>query len=212
MKYKALQRDLTESTEKCYFCGRPLRSLTAYILKETNSDNMVYSGRKCAADNIDDPSSLSDIPDFTRYTKVTSQSDGSGGSGGTGGANVVNTKRNAMEYLILREDKLREIPNCSYHVLKKYYEKSRKQELSEDELEHINNIEAKAPGRIRRQTLHKIYNYLFWIDVAIEKLSPKERQFLEGIRAYIIEKSRITKAQKVGVNNWLKNIDGCPSI
>ena len=212
MNYVALMKDLTESTEKCCFCRKPLTSLKAYILQNKCTDRIVYAGPICASKKIGDPSLLSGIPDFTRHTQAASQSDRGGAGGGAGGTFVVDTKRNAKEYLILREDKLAEELNCSYSVLKQYYEQSKMRELTNKELKHINNIEAKAPKNLKLSTLQKIYNYLFWINIAIEKLSPENRQFLEGVRIDIMNKGRITKKQEAGVNKWLKNIAGVPQV
>lgn len=212
MKYEALMKDLTESKQKCCFCDKPLNSLKAYILKNKRTDKIVFAGPKCAAQKIDDPLLLSGIPDFTRHTMAASRSDRRGRSGGSSRVTVDKTKRDAREYLILREDKLAKDINCSYSVLKQYYDKSRKQDLSNDDLKHIKNIEAKAPERLSLSTLQKMYNYLFWIDVGIEKLPPGKKDFLEDIRAKLIKYGRITPDQKMAVNKWLKNIDGIPQL
>jgi len=77
---------------------------------------------------------------------------------------------------------------------------------------HINNIEAKAQVDLKLTTLQQCYNYLFWIDVAIEKLDTNKTEFLKEIRKVLVKKRVITLSQKEGVNNWIKFIDGVPKL
>ena len=113
---------------------------------------------------------------------------------------------------MLRENKLVNELKCSYSVLKEYYEKLNSQGLSRSDIQHINNISAKAPDNLSPLTLQKIYNYLFWIDVGIEKLPSEKTAFLVGVRKTIISKGRITEKQKTSINKWLEHINGVPQL
>lgn len=48
MGYQPLRKDLTETTEKCAFCPKHLRSLKAYVLKDIETGEVVLSGPECA--------------------------------------------------------------------------------------------------------------------------------------------------------------------
>lgn len=210
MRYQVIRRDLTETTRKCDFCPQYLTSLKAYVLKDLETGKLSYAGPTCAKHNAG-KGSTSGIPDLTKFTLSKNHREG-GSSGGRGGASEVSPEKIAVEYLVLREFKLVEELNCSYFVLKRYYEKYRTQGLSESDIRHINNIAAKAPDNLSPATLQKIYNYLFWIDVAVKKLPTEKTSFLVGVRKTIIAKGEISEQQTSSINKWLENIDGVPQL
>jgi hypothetical protein len=210
MPYQVIRRDLTETTRKCDFCPQYLTSLKAYVLKDLETGKLTYAGPTCAKKNARE-GSTSGIPDLTKFTLSNNHREG-GSSGGRGGASDVDPEKNAIEYLVLRECKLVEELNCSYSVLKKYYGKYSSQGLSEPDIRHINNIAAKAPYSLSPAALQRIYNYLFWIDVAVKKLPAEKTNFLAGVRKTIIEKGKISEQQTSSMNKWLENIDGVPQL
>ncbi|MNR54128.1 hypothetical protein D3C85_1742630 [compost metagenome] len=65
---------------------------------------------------------------------------------------------------------------------------------------------------MKLDSLQKCYNYLFWIDVGIEKLDEDKRQFLKSIRNIVRERKQLTKKQFEAMNKWLGNIDGVPQL
>ncbi|MCK9395375.1 MAG: hypothetical protein M0Q44_07275 [Methylobacter sp.] len=215
MAYKPLRKDLTEITRKCDFCPKFLTSLKAYVLEDEESGKIAYAGPTCAKDNIGANYTLTGIPDLTRFTLPNGKS---GGSGGGSGASVSGNNasaapnRLALEYLLLREEKLAGDMQTSYSVLKNYYDKSKTESLTDAELRHINNIETKAPESLRLANLQKCYNYLFWIDVGIKRLPAEKIKFLSDIRRALVKNGEINQAQKNGVNKWLKHIQGVPQI
>ncbi|WP_438766400.1 hypothetical protein [Kushneria sp. TE3] len=210
MPYQVIRRDLTETTRKCDFCPQHLTSLKAYILEDLETGELSYAGPTCAENNAG-KGSLFGTPDLTKFTFPKNDREG-GVSGGGGGASADNPEKRAIEYLMLRESKLVSELKCSYPVLKKYYEKQNGQGLSEADIRHVNNIAAKAPENLSLETLQRIYNYLFWIDVAIEKLPKEKNKFLVGVRSTIILRGKIFERQTESINNWLKNIDGVPQL
>ncbi|WP_323881590.1 hypothetical protein [Aeromonas caviae] len=210
MRYQVIRRDLTETTRKCDFCPQYLTSLKAYVLEHLETGELSYAGPTCAKNNAGE-GSLSGIPDLTKFTFPKKDREG-GGYGGGGGVLADNPEKRAIEYLMLRESKLVGELKCSYSVLKKYYEKHNSQRLSEADIRHINNIAAKAPENLRPETLQKIYNYLFWIDVAIAKLPEEKTEFLAGVRSTIVSKGKVSEKQTASINKWLENIDGVPQL
>lgn len=215
MTYKPLRKDLTETTRKCDFCPNYLTSLKAYVLEEIGTGKIVYAGPTCAQKNISPDFTLAGIPDLTKYTLPNGERE-NGATGRTGGGSdgvlVDDEDRRALEYLSLREDKLVGELKCSYSVLRNYYVKSETENLTDTEVSHINNIEAKAPDHLRLNSLQRCYNYLFWIDVAIGKLTSDKTEFLRSVRSTLIAKGNISASQKNAVNKWLKNIPGVPQL
>ncbi|AFG37105.1 hypothetical protein [Spirochaeta africana] len=210
MKYKVIRRDLTETTRKCDFCSKALTSLKAYVLKNIATGKLLYAGPTCAKNNAGEDA-LSGIPDLTKFTLSTNDREG-GGTGGRGWTSEGNPEKRAIEYLMLREHKLVKELKCSYSVLKEYYERYNSYGLSESDITHINNIAAKAPDKLSPPALQRIYNYLFWIDVAVSKLPPEKTDFLVGVRVTIVSTGKISEKQKSSINRWLENIDGVPQL
>ncbi|PAD30040.1 hypothetical protein [Paenibacillus sp. 7523-1] len=211
--YKPICKDLIEREKKCHFCAKNMTSLKAYKLKHKETGEIVCAGPSCTEKNIDQGIKLSAIPDLTKYTQPLG-GNGGGGGGGNSEKPIIRAeedKRKAMEYLELREKKFEKYHSVSYSVLKNYYNKSQNEELNEREIRHILNIENKTDERYKLANLQRCYNYLFWIDVALDKLE-EHNDFLESIKTYIIRNFKITSKQKDAVNNWMKNIKGVPQI
>lgn len=212
LAYEIIRRDLTETTRKCDFCPKYLTSLKAYILKDSETSELLYAGPTCAKNNAG-VVTLIGTPDLTKFTLAANEGAAGGAGGhGDGTSNEDNPEKKALEYLVLREEKLVNEMSCSYQVLNNYYEKSKTKKLSEDEITHINNIAAKAPENLRPASLQRIYNYLFWLDVAIEKLSDEKSDFLKNVRKTIVQTKKITDGQQTAINRWLVNIDGIPQL
>ncbi|MCI2260598.1 DUF3888 domain-containing protein [Xanthomonas indica] len=213
MLFKPLRRDLTESSRRCEFCPNLLTSLKAYVLEEEGTGRTVYAGPKCAAGNIASKYTLAGIPDLTKFTLSKNDGEGRvGGNGASGISKAIDPSRHALEYLLLREGKLAKDMNLSYPVLKEYYSKSLTESLTDAEILHVNRIEAKAPEKFKLANLQKCYNYLFWIDVAIERLPNDKADFLGAIRAALLKNGSISMGQKVAVNKWLAKIPGVPQL
>ena len=213
MSFKPLRKDLTETTRRCDFCPKFLTSLKAYVLEEEGSGRIVYAGPTCAKNNIGANYTLVGIPDLTKFTLPNGEGEGGvGGAGGSSGSISADPNRQALEYLLLREEKLADEMHTSYLALRNYYSKSKTESLTETEVRHINSIEAKAPEKFRLANLQKCYNYLFWIDVGIEKLPEAKTEFLRNVRRSLLSNGEISQAQKVAVNKWLVNIPGVPQL
>ena len=213
MSFIALRKDLTEATEKCRFCPNNLSSLTAYVLQDEITHEIFYAGPTCARKNAKNGDSLSILPDLTKFTLPHDKGHaGNHGSRSGNGRADTSLEKKALEYLILREQKLHREINCSYSVLKKYMEKLKISKLEETEIQHILNIEKKAPENLRLNNLQLLYNALFWIDVGIELLPSDKNDFLKGVRVAITKRKEITPKQKEGVNKWLENIEGVPCL
>ncbi len=213
MSYRPLRKDLTETSEKCAFCSRYLKSLKAYVLQDIKTGEVVFSGPDCAKKNLAVGHSLKGIPDLTKFTSATaSRSSTSSGGGNTGTRHTDIERQSAIEYLCLRESKLSSMINCSYPVLANYYQEYLKGELSEDAIRHIKNIEKKTPESLKLGVLQKCYNYVFWIDIAISRLDEDKRSFLNSIRRTVLARKNLSTDQFISLNAWLKNIDGVPQL
>lgn len=213
MSFKPLRKDLTETTRRCDFCPKFLTSLKAYVLEEEETGRIAYAGPTCAKNNIGANFTIVGIPDLTRFTLSNGEGEGGAdGIGGTGGSNSSDPNQQALEYLILREEKLAYGMHTSYSILKNYYSKSKTESLTEAEVRHINNIEANAPEKFRLANLQKCYNYLFWINVGIEKLPAEKTEFLNSVRQSLLSNGEISQTRKVAVNKWLVNIPGVPQL
>lgn len=218
MSYRPLKKDLTNGTQNCHFCGVAIRSLKAYILENIDSKEKVFSGPDCAKQNIHSDYKLGLIPDLTKYTLALSKKEGSSTNRAGDRTNLKSTDeeqnlRKAIEYLELRENKLAQFFNTSFPKLKNYFNSYLiSGELKKDEIQHILNIEKNAPDTLKLINLQKCYNYFFWIDIGIGKLGGVADEFLIPIKNYLIKNLKISEKQKIGVNKWLKNIDGVPQL
>jgi hypothetical protein len=129
--FKPLRKDLTETTRRCDFCQNFLTSLKAYVLEEEGSGRIAYAGPTCAKNSIAANHTLVGIPDLTKFTLSNGErKGGSGGAGVSGGSNSEDPNRKALEYLLLREEKLADVMHTSYSVLNLYYIKSKTESLS----------------------------------------------------------------------------------
>ncbi|RLK06739.1 hypothetical protein [Tenacibaculum discolor] len=218
MKYRPLKKDLTDGTKTCHFCNRPLKSLKAYILMDEKTKEKIYSGPKCAEDNISNKYNLKLIPDLTRYTLAINDKESVLSSNFVERNTLKHTEkdlnyRKAIEYLELRENKLSEDFNTSYNVLKEYYSFYLVEgTLNLKQINHILNIEKKSPDSLRLINLQKCYNYIFWINIGIQKLEEKADGFLIPIKNYLINNLKLSIKQKKGVNKWLQNLAETPLL
>ena len=220
MSYTVIRKDLTEGTKKCFFCPNNLTSLKAYVLEDCDSGEHVFAGPWCAEKNVGKAALLA-VPDLTKFTKSNKKKKSGELEADTPTREsperkapeaVDHDERRALEYLALREDKLASELKCSYEVLTNYYDKSKKRSLTDKDIKHINNIEAKAPEKLSLSVLQRLYNYLFWIDVGIDKLPDDKREFLGIMRKRLLKAGKLTDGQKEATNKWLENIDGVPQL
>ncbi|HEX8549420.1 MAG TPA: hypothetical protein VF691_20835 [Cytophagaceae bacterium] len=218
MNYLPLRKDLTEGKRKCYFCGRQLTSLKAFVLENVVTKEEVFSGPKCAQDNISDEFDLRLMPDLTVFTlafnlDIEGVRKGRLSSSSASAIQKDIDYKKAIEYIELRENKLLKDLNESYEPLKNYYLKYRMLgRLDEIEIQHITNIELKTKPSLKLVNLQKFYNHLFWINIAISLLGERANDYLVPIKESLCKYRNITEAQKNGVNKWLKNLDGIPQL
>ena len=187
--------------------------MKAYVLEDLATGEILHAGPTCAQDHIAAGERLVGCPDLTRFTaSIHEGPDHGGGGGADGGADGADGRRDAMEYLLLREHKLPAEMKCSFTPLRAYFLESQRRVLTDDEIAHIRNIEAKAPAPLRLNTLQRCYNYLFWIDVGLARLGPDKVDFLQSVRAALLVKHAITVRQREAINRWLQGIPGVPQL
>lgn len=221
MTYIPLKKDLTEGTEICNFCDKPLNSLTAYILKNIENNCIVYAGPTCAKKNISSKYNIKLVPDLTKFTLSAKPNEDSliritNNENKTRNSTLTDDDKKykrAIEYIELRENKLNKNFNTSYQILEEYYKEYLiNNKLEKQTIEHILNIEKKAPNELKLDNLQKCYNYSFWISAGIKKLDKDATNFLSSILKYLETNLKISEKQKIGVNKWLKNLDNIPQI
>lgn len=207
MVYSLLRKDLIPIDTKCEFCSKTLKSGKGYLLI-SDLGSYVYAGKKCAMNNSSNGGTINKLPDLTRYTISPEDENVNpplmpGGHGGRPANTPADEVRQASEYLILRQQSLKPyLPGISYSGFDKYYLSYQESTLDDKAVRHIINVEKKAPDKLKLKTLQKCYNYLFWIDVAIQRIGEdhKGTEFLQGVRDYMIKNYSITDIQKDGVN------------
>lgn len=210
MSYIALRIDLTNTVEKCHFCKKSLNSFSGYVLKDLTTGTEVWAGKTCAKKNISSKVIFQDIPDLTRNT--LSQEKVGPALGGCGGNKTSkSTEKYALEYLLLREEKLSSsiFPGISYPILNTYYTKYQTSNLDDKDFTHIKNIADKAPMDFKLTNLQKLYSYMFWIDKALHQDSTNI--FLKSIQGHLIKNKKITDKQKDAMNMIFKKI-GIPQV
>lgn len=215
--YKPLRIDLTDSIEKCHFCPKLLRSYKTRVLENIETGEIVNAGPTCASKYIAEGYNLKDIPDLTRCTRTIETRNSSTkrkNSVSSAKKEIDQQRQRAIEYILLREVKLRNVrKNISYKPLYDYYRKYLTTELTDNDIRHINNIEAKSPDSFKLDFLQQAYNAYFWIDIALKKLSATvDKSFLESIKKWIESGNKLTELQLTAINNWLKNLDETPII
>lgn len=214
MIYSLLRKDLVSIDTKCEFCNRTLKSGKAYLLI-SDLGSYVFAGKHCAIKNSSNGEAVNKLPNLTRYTiSPEDETDHApiviGGHGGRPLKSASDDYRKAVEYLILRQQLLRPyLPSISYSGFDEYYLSYQNNTIDEKAIRHIVNIENKAPTKLKLSTLQKCYNYIFWIDVAIDKIGEEHQgiPFLQGVRKHLVKNYSITNDQKDGVNKWLQHIE-----
>ena len=201
---------MTEDAES-YCNKRVLSSGKAYFLQD-NYGNIHYAGKQCAEQNSN--TNLSLIPDLTK--SLISNKEGShsgGGSSAGGGLTVDNNEALAITYILLREEKLNDFQfegkSLSYAVLKSYYEKyTLDKKLETKDVQHILNIEKKAPVLLSLKNLSTGYAYQFILERTLNYLRIYDNKkgiiFIDGLIEYLKKNCKLSIKQIEGLNNWLQ--------
>lgn len=206
-----IKKDFVPEDTESYCNKRVLSSGKAYFLQD-NFGNIHYAGKQCTEQYSN--TNLSLIPDLTK--SLISNREGSHSSGGSsigGGKSLDNSESVAITYILLREEKLNEYQfegkSLSYSVLKSYYDKYKiDKKLEVKDIQHILNIEKKAPISLSLNNLSTCYAYEFILERTLNylRINNKEKGvlFVDGLIGYLKKNCKLSIKQIEGLKNWLQ--------
>ncbi|MFG5140124.1 hypothetical protein O8I32_07440 [Campylobacter lari] len=206
----AVKKDFIAFNKKSFCQDRLLTSGKAYYLYyKDNNEFCGYAGKECVRQKCSND--LNTIPDFTKSLISNSKKDTNVSENRFGCTYNTNINTNdismAIEYVVLRQDKLKEFEKANYCVLNDYYEEYLKTNtLSLNSIKHILNIEAKSPLKFKLDNLLTCYAYEYKILLALEYIPQEKREYLTDILAKLRKYYTLTHDQVCGLKKWFENI------
>lgn len=208
-KIIARKKDFVTPNTKSICKNKALTSGKAYYLYYENSNELYgYAGKECAMQNC--YNDLNTVPDFTTSLISNSKKD-TNASKNRFGYTYTNSNTNnismAIEYVVLRQYKLKEFEKSNYCVLNDYYEEYLKTNtLSLNSIKHILNIEAKSPLKFKLGNLLTCYAYEYKILLALKDIPINKRTYLISILSNLRQYYTLTDKQIEGLKEWFKRI------
>ncbi len=223
MSYEPMNKDyiLPGKDIRCSDTGRELTSYTAYYVRNIYNGHILQLSKECAIKRLENTKfSIKDFIDLTRgniISKPTPPIDvflpGSNPS-----INAINSsendeiaKKKALEYLELRENKLKEF-GTSYKLLKNYYLQSKREELTKENINHILNIESTVQENenhwmqnLSLVNLQKVYYLKCRLEQLIfnYKNDKYKIDFFSSIMRQLSKKLEISKNQEKCLKSYL---------
>lgn len=198
--WQPLRKDFVADGTPCHR-GCRLRSGTAIIMRDTATEKEHAFGPDCASNALGHP--VGPIPDLTRG-QIAGTQGGGNGVGGVGGKNSgINREQRALEYLILRADRLAHIPNLRFHVLDQAYAEYKATGVVQTPI--VESIMNKCRANdLSAENVQNVYAY----DAALKLLetalaNTEKANFLASLRADLHRRLRLTKGQCEAVNRFL---------
>ncbi len=151
----------------CHVCPRHLTSNIATVLSDELGREFPF-GPTCARNNLDEEGLrlLRRIPDFTKAAPREERESGRGGVGGSGGARAPHDDqdrrfRRAVTYMLLRQERLKHIPEAGYRAFSDYSASYRENNtITDAAINHILNVDRKNAGsRYDFDNLQAVYAY-----------------------------------------------------
>ncbi|EAJ5701181.1 hypothetical protein I4Q68_001622 [Campylobacter lari] len=207
----AVKKDFIAFNKKSFCQDRLLTSGKAYYLHyKDNNEFCGYAGKECVRQKCSND--LNTIPDFTKSLISNSKKDTNVSENRFGCTYNTNTNINdismAIEYVVLRQDKLKEFEKANYCVLNDYYEEYLKTNtLSLNSIKHILNIEAKSPLKFKLDNLLTCYAYEYKILLALKDIPMDKRAYLISILSNLRQYYTLTDKQIEGLKEWFKRIE-----
>ncbi|MBK2001086.1 MULTISPECIES: hypothetical protein [unclassified Campylobacter] len=205
----AVKKDFVAFNTKSVCQDRLLTSGKAYYLYYKDSNKFYgYAGKECARQKCNND--LNIIPDFTKSlisnfkkeTKIIQNS-----------KHIYETNLNkndisiAIEYVVLRQSKLKKFEKANYFILNDYYKEYLKTNtLSLNSIKHVINIEKKAPLQFKLENLLTCYAYEYKILLALKSTPRNNRAYLISILSNLRKYYTLTDRQINGVEEWFKKI------
>ncbi|EPE7141548.1 hypothetical protein ACSOXU_001323 [Campylobacter jejuni] len=205
----AVKKDFIAFNKKSFCQDRLLTSGKAYYLHYKNNNKFCgYAGKECVRQKCSND--LNTIPDFTKSlisnfkkeTKIIQ------GKKHTHGINLSKSDISmAIEYVVLRQNKLKKFKKANYFILNNYYkEYLNTNTLSLNSTKHILNIEAKAPLHFKLENLLTCYAYQYKILLALKNIPINKREYLISILSNLRQYYTLTDKQIEGLKEWFKRI------
>ena len=190
MSWIPIRIDFVEPGTQCHRIanGRHhgFKTSTATILLDEDSGQEYPFGPVCAQHKVSDKTLLRGVPDFTTRDFTLEEGEGDHGSGGEGGglqgadaSDAEKARAFAKRYLMLRMDRVANIPGIQsgirYAPLEKVYaEFLRTRELTDDASRHIIALERseKTPVIYRSNHLLDVYTAYIQLNRRINEVKP----------------------------------------
>ncbi|MCX2683532.1 hypothetical protein OQH62_06585 [Campylobacter sp. MIT 21-1684] len=181
-----------------------------------NNGQIFQAGKQCAKQHSQ--TDLSSVPDLTTSLLVNFTKDkcNSSSSHSPTGQQKPNKKSQALTYLLLREEKLKELgfENISYNKLQPYYQEYKNNyDLSEEAINHINNIlnSPNIPKKFSLSNLSTCYAYYYKMQKALQHLSQENIEYINDLLQYLKIHYHLTDKQIDALAKWFEHID-CKEI
>ncbi|GKX44529.1 hypothetical protein SOASR015_35630 [Pectobacterium carotovorum subsp. carotovorum] len=119
------------------------------------------------------------------------------------------SNQNAIAYLLLRVEKLKNFPKIKYKKLDELYERYQRDSLTEGDFIFLNKlIESKSFPEYSLRNLQAIYACEFWINQFIKVNQDKDLSYVDSLKSYLHAKLALTPSQISGLNKWFDNSSG----
>ncbi|WP_240346079.1 hypothetical protein [Pectobacterium brasiliense] len=119
------------------------------------------------------------------------------------------SNQNAIAYLLLRVEKLKNFPKIKYKKLDELYERYHRDSLTESDFILLNKlIDSKSFPEYSLKNLQAIYACEFWINQFLKLNQDKDLNYVEGLKNYLHTKLALTSSQISGLNKWFDNSSG----
>lgn len=198
---------------KCETCKKPLPSSTAKIFVDAVG-NEYFFGPTCAEKALpsDRRHELKNIPDLTRANipDMTAQppKKGLGVSQIKNKGVSDNVRRNCIEYLLLRQEKLVTFQNVAWEVLENtYVEYKNNNDLSPKSLKILQSTMASHEGnRLGKKNLMTAYAYDFLLTRVLAKLPESQPgAWLKGQQKLLRRRGWLPHSNAGKINKWFVN-------
>lgn len=212
MIYSVIRIDFTERCQ-CVFCSRKITSGKGYVVVNEKGEE-AFCGPVCAKDknNVINPGAR--IPDLTKGAIDAEERENSrkGRNMGIGDRPKLDEeieKQNAIAYLLLRMEKLKDFPGVHYKKLDPIFMKYKANNLLEEDYNFLKILmKGEKRPEFSYKNLQAIYACNFWIDKFIKNNSNTDISFVKSLRKYLHEHLRLTEKQIEGLNKWFDRADG----
>ncbi|MEE8056752.1 MAG: hypothetical protein V3T17_02785 [Pseudomonadales bacterium] len=191
----------------CHFCSRPLPSGKVLFLHQDRGDPPVPAGPVCGIKHAGKKNS--DTPDIASQIIID------GFTQPTLNNPDKTTKIQAIEYLVLRGNRLADARGIGMPKLKLLYLKYLSNKLADDDIRYLINLNEHNKSKLPTLTLDNLkscYVYHYWIGVALKQANDAGVSFLKDIDKYLLENLFLSNGQILSLNNWFGYLNGIPDL